>query len=171
MSLCPSHIHTHEHRSPVLALGAAGARVYLQHTVHRVFLLAQHVLQFQVLDGGDSLAIVLVNLLLGDHILVIEVERQLQFVSHLAHLMVSVNPSFYVLHLLHLHLRALRVVPEVGCLCAQFLLLIFHFLAVDVQIFVQVVGTLQHIFQLFCCNHNLGFTPRTSFLSPRHSSC
>ena len=62
----------------------------------------------------------------------VEIKCQLQFVGHLAHLLIAIYPPFDVFHLLHLHLRSFRIIPEVWCLRAQFFLLIFHLLAVDV---------------------------------------
>ena len=153
MGFGPAHVHTHEHLRPVLALRAACAAVNLHHAVHGVFLLAQHILEFKVFNGVDCLGVVLVNLLLRHHLVVVEVESQLQFVGQRAHLFISVNPAADAFHLFHLLLRGLGVVPEVGRLGAQFFLFKFYFLLVYVKIAVQRVGALHHIFQLFGCYH------------------
>ena len=153
VSLCPAHVHTHEHLRPVLALGAAGARVYLHHAVHRVFLLAQHVLQLEVFDGGDSLRVVVVYLLFGYEFVFMELEGELQLVGELAHMGVALYPALQRLHLLHLLLGALRVFPEVGRLRAELFFFKFYFLLVDIKIALEGICTLKHILQLVGSDH------------------
>ena len=153
MGLGPPHVHPHEHLCPVLALGAAGAAVYLHHAVHGVFLLAQHVLELESLYGLYGAVVVGIDLLLGDHVVLVEVERELQLIGARAHLLVAVDPALQGLDLLHLLLCPLRVVPEVGGLCAQVFLLILHLLLVNVKVSVERVGALHDVFQLFCGNH------------------
>ena len=118
MCLGPAHVHTHQHLRPILTLRTACARVNFKYTVHGIFLLAEHIHQFEVLDGSYRLAIVLVNLFFRYHIVVVEVKSQLQFVCSLAHFLISHNPFFNALYLLHLLLSTCGIVPEVGCLCS-----------------------------------------------------
>ena len=132
MSLSPAHIHTHKHLRPVLTLRTTGSGVNLHDTVHRVFLLPEHILQLKVLDGLDSLVIVFIHLLLSDHLLLVEVECQLQLICELPDVIISYYPFLDALDLLHLFLCTLHVLPEVGCLRAQLLLLKLHFLLVYV---------------------------------------
>ena len=153
MSFSPPHIHSHEHRCPVLALGAACSGVDFQHTVHRVFLLAQHVFQLQVFNGCDGLAVVLVDFFLCNHLVVVEIEGQLQLVGQSAHILITINPFLDGLHFLHLFLCPLWVFPEIGSLRAQFLLFKFYLFSVDVQVAVQVFCTFQDIFQLVLSYH------------------
>ena len=77
VSLSPAHIHTHQHRSPVLALRTTGTGIDLEHAVHRVFLLAEHILQLQVFYRLDGLGIVVIDLLLSHHFLLVVVEGEL----------------------------------------------------------------------------------------------
>ena len=74
MSLCPAHIHSHEHLRPVLALGTTGTGVDLQHAVHGGFLLTQHVLQLEVFDELQGMLVVGIDFFFSDHFIVIEVE-------------------------------------------------------------------------------------------------
>ena len=148
VSLSPPHIHAHEHLSPVLALRSAGAAVYLEHAVHRIFLLPQHVHQLQLLYSLYCLAVIIVNFLLRKHVVLVEVERKLQLVGAHAHLLIAVDPLLESLNLLHLFLCPLRIIPKVGCLRAQLLLFKLYFLCVDIEIVMQCVGTFHHVFQL-----------------------
>ena len=89
MCLTPAHVHAHEHRRPVLALGTAGTRVDLHHTVHRVLLLAQHVHKFQVLNGFYGVGIVGVDLFLCHKLIFIEIEGELKLIDLLFHVFIS----------------------------------------------------------------------------------
>ena len=153
VSLGPAHIHTHQHRCPVLTLRTAGTRVDLHHAVHRILFLAEHVLQLQILDGGNSLGIVVIHLLLGHHLIMVEIVGQLQLVGQGTHLLIAIQPSLDVLHLLHLDLRPLGVFPEVGSLRTQVFLLKFYLFPIDVQIAVQVICAFEDILQLVLCDH------------------
>ena len=149
----PTHVHTHQHLRPVLGLSAAGAAVNLHHAVHGVFLLAQHVHQLQLFGGLQRGGIVGVHLLLGHHLVLEEVEGQLQLVGSRAYVLISVYPALDAFHFLHLLLGAFRVVPEVRGLRAQLLLFQLHPLLVNLQIVLQLVGAVKYIFQLVLCNH------------------
>ena len=81
------------------------------------------------------------------------VEGELRLVGKTSHLLISLNPLFETLHLLHLLLCTLRIVPKVGSLSAQLLFFIFYFLLVYVEIMVERVGTLKQILQLVGCYH------------------
>ena len=85
----------------------------------------------------------------------IEVEGQLKLIGTCLHLFVSVDPSLDVLHLLHLLLCTLGVVPKVGSLGAQLLFFQFHLFSVDIKIAVQRLGTLFDILELFARYHLL----------------
>ncbi len=153
VSLGPALIHAHQHRRPVLALGAAGTAVYLQHHVHRIFFLAEHVFQLETLYRRHGPGVVVVHFLLGDHLFLVEIESELQLIGTRAHFGISVYPPFYALHFLHLLLGTLRVFPEVGRLRAQVFLLKFYLFPVYVEIAAQGVGTLDNIFQLIRSYH------------------
>ena len=157
VGLGPAHIHSHQHLGPVLALGAACARVDFQHAVHRVFLLAQHVLEFEVFDELQGALVVGVHLFFGHHVVVVEVEGQLQLVGGHPHGLVVLDPLLDAFHLLHLFLGAFHVVPEVGCLRAQLLFLELHLLLRNVQVVVQLFGTFENIFELFLRNHGYSY--------------
>ena len=154
VSLGPSLIHAHEHLCPVLCLGATGTAVDFQHGIHRVFLLAEHVLQFEALDGLDGAGIVIVDLLFRHHLVLIEVESQLQLVGQGSHLLIAVEPHLDAFHLFHLFLGPLAVIPEVRGLRSEVFLLVFHLLSVDVEVAVECIGPLHDILQLVLCDHN-----------------
>ena len=148
MSLSPAHIHTHQH------LGrTTGTGIDLEHAVHRIFLLAKHVLQLQVFDGLDSLAVIGIHLFLGHHFVLIEIEGELQFIGIKAHGLIAIEPFLDALHLLHLLLRIFWILPKVRSLGAELLLLEFYFLLVDIEIMMESIGSVHHIFQLVSCNH------------------
>ena len=149
----PPHIHAHQHLCPVLCLGAAGSRVDFQHGVHGVFLLPEHILQLQVLDGIDGFCIYVVHLFLGDELFLVEVEGRGELIGERLHLVVALDPFLQALDLLHLLLGALGIFPEVGCLRADLLLFIFHLLAGNVEVFVERLNALLGFLQLFWCNH------------------
>ena len=138
VSLGPAHIHAHEHLRPVLCLGASGTTVDLQYSFHRVFLLAQHIHQLQLLNGLDGLAVVVIDFLFGDHFLFIEINGQLKFVGFHAHVVIAVNPFLDGLHLLHLFFGTLRVVPEIGSLRAQVFFFPLHLFLVNLQVELQL---------------------------------
>ena len=154
VSLSPAHIHTHQHLCPVLSLRTTGATINLQHGIHRILFLTKHVHQFQILNGLHGFGVVVVNFLLCHHLLLKEVEGQLQFVCHGAHLVIAIKPLLDALHLLHLLLSTLTIFPEVGRLRAEVFLLVFYLLLIDFEIPIQRIGSLHHIFQLILCNHN-----------------
>ena len=155
MSLSPAHIHTHQHRSPVLSLRTTSTGIDLQDSLHRIFLLAEHILQFQVFNGLDSLLVVLVHLFFGDHLVLIEVKSQLQLVGKGTHLLISVKPLLDAFHLFHLLLCPCAVLPEVWCLRTQVLLLVFDLLLVDFEVAMQGIRPFQHILQLILSYHSL----------------
>ena len=94
-----------------------------------------------MLNGVDGLLVVVVHLLLRHHLILIEVEGQLQLVGLESHVVISVEPFLDALHLLHLLLGPFGVVPEVGSLCAEVFFLPLNLLLVDFEIVLQFVGT------------------------------
>ena len=61
----PADVHAEQHFCPVAAFGAAGARVDGEHYAQRIFLLAHHIAEFQLLQGFHGNGILLVGFLLG----------------------------------------------------------------------------------------------------------
>ena len=153
MCFGPSLIHAHEHLCPVLCLGATCARVDFQHSIHAVSLFAQHVAKLQVFNQRQCVGIRFVHFLLGGHLFFIEVESQCGLLGSVVHLLVSHNPFLYVLHLLHLRLGFLGVIPKSRCLSAQLLLLQFYLLGVDLEVSLQGLDPVLDVFQLFGCYH------------------
>ena len=141
MSLSPAHIHTHQHLRPVLSLSTTSTRVNLEHAVHGVFLLAQHVHKFQFLDGIDSLLVVFIHLLLGHHLVFIEIEGQLQFVGLGTYIIIAINPFLDSLYLLHLLLSTLGVFPEVRRLSTKIFFFEFNLFLVYLQIVKQFLSS------------------------------
>ena len=146
VSFCPAHIHSHQHLRPVLTLGAACARVDFQHAVHRVFLLAQHILEFEVFDELQGFAVVVIDFFFRHHFVVVEVEGELQFVGRHSHGFVVFEPFFDAFDLLHLLLCPFHVVPEVGCLRAQLFLFKFHLFLRNIEVVVQFFGSFEYVF-------------------------
>ena len=159
----PTHVHTHEHLRPVLAFRAASPRIDLHHCIHWVFLLAQHILQFQVFYGTDSLSIVSIHFLLAHHILMVEVEGKLKLICILTHFLVPFEPFLDTLHLLHLLLGTLGIFPKVRSLGTELLFFKFYFLLVYVQIAMQRISTLHHVFQLIGCYHSSSYILSITF--------
>ena len=151
--LGPAHIHTHQHRRPVLCLGATSTRIDLEHAVHIVGLLAEHVLQLQLLYSLESGSVGGVQLGLGDEFVLAELEGHFHLVGEALHLLVAVDPSLQLLHLLHLRLCLLGIVPESRYLRTQLLLLYLYLLVFNRQIAIQRLCALLNILQLVKCNH------------------
>ena len=137
VGLGPAHIHTHKHTRPILRLGTARARVNLQHAVHLIGLLTQHILQLQLLDGSKRARISIVNLTLLDHLLAEHLHCKLHLLGAIIYLFIILNPALQSLNLFHLSLGSLCIVPESGSLSAQLLLLNLHNLLVDREILLK----------------------------------
>ena len=151
--LCPTHIHAHEHLRPVLGLCTASSGINLQYCIHGIFLLAQHVLQFERFYCLHSLGIHAVHLGLGNQFLLIEIEGCLQLVGHGAYLFIILYPLLQSFDKLHLRFCSLLVIPEAWRLGTQLFLFILHLLGIDIQVAVQLLRSFLYVFQLFCCNH------------------
>ena len=85
------------------------------------------------------------HLFLANHFVVVEVKGQLQLVGSRAHSLIVDEPFLDALHLLHLFLSPLHVVPKVGSLCAQLFFLELHLLLRDVQVVVQFLSAVENI--------------------------
>ena len=154
MSLGIAQVHAHQHAGPVLALCTTCTGVDFEHTVHLVGFLAQHILQFESFDSFGCFGIGLVHFLFSHQLVLVEVECQLQFVRKGFHFVVAGNPLLESFHFPHLCFGGFLVVPKAGGLCAKLFFLHLDFLAFDVQVAVQRLGTVFDIFQLFSGYHN-----------------
>ena len=141
-----THIHSHQHLCPVLCFGAACARVYLEDSVHRVFLATQHVLQFQFFDSSDGLGVECVHLLFGDEFLLVELEGRVQFVAERLDFGIALYPLLQSLYEFHLCLGTLLVVPKTGSLRAELFFFVLYFLRIDVEVAVELFGALLDFF-------------------------
>ena len=150
-----AQVHAHQHAGPVLAFGTTGTRVNLQYAVHLVGLFTEHVLQLERLDGFGSFAVGVVHLFLGDQLVLVEVEGQLQLIAQGLHLLVSSNPLLQSLYFLHLSLSCFLVVPKARGLGAELFLLHLDFLSFDVEVSVESFCTFLYIFQLIRSNHSV----------------
>ena len=153
MLLGISLIHAHEHLRPVLCLRTTCTCIDFQHSIHIVRFALQHVLHLQVFNEHQGFCIVVIHLLFCGHLLLIEIECHLCIVCRCLHLVVAVNPPLQGLHLFHLCLGSLLVIPKSWCLCAQFLLFHLYQFLVYLQVTVQRLCSILNVFQLFCCNH------------------
>ena len=81
----------------------------------------------------------MVHLLLGDHLLLIEVEGELELVSSGTHGLIAVEPLLDGLYFLHLFLRTLLVFPEIRSLGTEILLLVLHTLLVYLQVAIESI--------------------------------
>ena len=118
-----------------------------------ILLLAQHVAQFEFLDGLHTLAVIVVHLFLGHHLLLVKVEGEGEFVNKSLDVLVTFNPLFNALHLLHLFLSAFGIVPKSGVLCAQLLLFELHGFGVNVEVLVKGRHAVLGIFKLVRSYH------------------
>ena len=139
-----THVHSHEHLCPVLSLGAASTRVYLEDSVHRVFLAPQHVLEFELFYRGDGFVIESIHLFLGDEFLLVELESRVEFVAKRLDLCVALEPFLQPFDEFHLLLGTLLVVPETWGLRAKQFFFVLYLLAVDVEVAVELLGAVFH---------------------------
>ena len=130
----PHVVHAVEHRSPVLSLSSACARVDFQDCLHRVFFLAKHILQFKIFDCLDSFLVILFDLFFGHHLVLIKVKSKLQFVGESTHFLISIYPLLNAFHFLHLLLCPYPVFPEVRCLCTKVFFFVLYLLLVDIEV-------------------------------------
>ena len=144
--LSPTLVHTHQHLRPILSFRTTSTRVDFQHTLHRIFLLTEHVFQLQFLDGINSFCIIVIHFLLGHHLFFIEVKGQLQLISSSTNVLIAIEPLLDTLHLLHLLLSTLLVFPEIRSLRTKILLFVLHLLFVYLQVLIQRVSTVKHVF-------------------------
>ena len=120
--LGPTHIHTHQHRSPILAFRTARTGIDLKYATHLVRLIAQHIAELQLLDQMERLFVGLINLFLADNLLFHVCVSQFQFLGRCLHLMIKLDPFLQLLHLLHLRLSPFGIFPKAGILRAQLFL-------------------------------------------------
>ena len=115
-----TQIHTHQHRSPVLAFGTTCPGIYLEHATHLIRLVTKHVPEFQILHQLQSLGISRINLFFSDNLFLYIFIRQLQFLCRSIHLVIKLDPLFQLSYFLHLSLRPFGILPESGILRTQF---------------------------------------------------
>ncbi len=142
-------VHAHELFRPVLRLGASRARHNLEHGGHGVFLMGEHIAHLEILHGGKGVGVGIVHLLFGDNLVAEEVVTEREFVSCLAHFLIAFDPAFECLDLLHLRFRRLGIVPELGGLRVQFLLLELDAFLFNLKVLFEFVGALLDILKLF----------------------
>jgi hypothetical protein len=111
-----THIHAHEHLRPVLSLGATRAGVDFKHSAHRVGFLLKHVLELQVFDDFQSGGVLLIHFFLGGFAFLGEIEQHRQVVVGIFGLLVAVEPSLHLAHLLHGDFGGFRVTPKLRVL-------------------------------------------------------
>ena len=133
MFLAVSQIHAHQHRCPVLTLGATGAGVDLEHHAEFVLLAAEHIAQFEFFNLIQRVGIHRIQFGLLHGTFFHKVKGHFEIVHCVFHLLIPFNPGLEVLDFFHLDLRFLRVLPKVGHMGAQLLFFYFYFLAVDVK--------------------------------------
>ena len=93
----------------------------------------QHIAQLKLLNLADCAGIKVVDFLLGDKILLDEVEGKSQLLHEFADFVVVVDPIMQFFHFAYLSLGSLLVAPEVGHMSAQFFFFYFDTLAIDVK--------------------------------------
>ncbi len=133
MCLAPTHVHSHQHRSPVLALCASCAGVDFEHDPEFVFLAAKHIAELKALDFVDSRGIHGIELALFHLALLDKFPCNLQLLHGIFNFGIAVNPRLDIFDFLHLCLRFLGMFPKIRHMGAEFLLFDFYFLAVDVK--------------------------------------
>ena len=139
-------VHTHQLFCPVLSLGTACPRDDLQHRRHLVLFVTQHILHLQVLNLRKSVRISRIHLFFGHQLLAVVLITEVQLLHRRAYTFVSVDPSFDALHLAHLRLGSLGVIPESRSLRMQLFFLQLDAFLVDLQVRFQLVRTLLYVF-------------------------
>src|SRR5512133_1517537 len=94
VTFTPSYIHTHEHLSPVLAFCAAGAGVDLEYGAHPVFLISQHIAEFEILHHIQHKCILFVDFRLSSLAFLVEIEQYTYVINLFPELMVPCCPAF-----------------------------------------------------------------------------
>ena len=133
----PAHIHTHQHLSPVLRFGSTRAGVDLQYGVHGILLTAEHILQFQILQCGQSPCIEFIHLCFGNQFFAEKLVCGFQFTGQRLYRRIALNPFFQAFYQFHLCLRTFGIFPETGILRTQLFFFVLHLLAIYVQIAVK----------------------------------
>ncbi len=153
--LRPAHIHSHQHFRPILTLRSSCTGVYLQHTIHRIRLIAEHILQlnpFEILENG---VIGLIDLLFGGLPLLSKIEEHLEIFDTLSNGATPLNPGTELPHPLHHLLRLALLLPEGGVLRPHLQLLEFDSLLIDLQISIEILRATLQLLQLLRGNHKL----------------
>ena len=83
-----------------------------------------------------------------------EIPSELQLADSLVDLLEAVNPTLKVLDFLHLCLRLLGMLPEIGHVGAQLFLFELYAAVVDVEIAAKRVAALTGFLKLFLCDHS-----------------
>ena len=99
MRLAPARVHAHEHRRPVERLRASGTGVDIHYGAELVFVRAEHLPQFELLDALYGRRILRIDLLLGHDTRRHEIGQQLQVLDALSDGLEVVDPAFDVGHL------------------------------------------------------------------------
>ena len=133
-----AEIHAHEHLCPVLCFGSSGAGVDFQYACHGILLFAEHVFQFQRLNGIEGFCVAFVHFLFADHLVAVEFQREFHLFGECADLVVSVDPFFEAFDEFHLFFGTFAVVPEFRVLRTELFLLVLHDFGVDVEVAVQL---------------------------------
>ena len=154
MRFCPPLIHPHQHLRPILSLCPSCSSIDFQYSTHAISLLTQHIAKFKILNQLQGSSIGLVHLLFCHHLLLIKVKSHFYLISCGLHLFVTINPLLNILHLLHLHLCFLWIIPETRSLSSQLLLFKFYLFLFNSEVTIQCIRTFFKFFQLFYCDHN-----------------
>ena len=117
--LAPAHIHTHQHRRPVLTLGTARTRVDLEHAAHLVGFFAKHVAELKAFDQLLRPGVSRIDLFFGRDAFFYILESERQFFGRIVYFTIQLDPFLKVFDDLHLRFGALGIFPECRVLCAQ----------------------------------------------------
>ena len=133
----------------------APSGIDLQDDTELILLAAEHIAQLEFLDILYHSLILLINLLFGNQSLFYEIESETQLLCLLLKCGIGIDPEMQFLDLAHLRLSLVAVIPEVGYVSTQFLLLDLNFLGVDIKIAFESGCTLLYFLKLFECYHQL----------------
>ena len=149
----PHQVHAHEHRCPVVALGAARSGRDLQYGAHGILFAGEHVAKFEVFQFFPRGGVVLLHFLFGGAFLFVKIVDHFQVVRRRFDLVEVVHPAFFAAQVLHQPFGFLGVVPKRGILGFFFVGLDAGQFFVDVQIPAQCGGTGYDVFYLFGSYH------------------
>ena len=158
VALAPAHVHAHQHRTPVVGFRAACPGVYGENGAKVVALLAEHVLELEILQFLQCIGVRSV----GVGPFRVQLHENVQIVGCGHHGVEGADPGLDAADTFEEGLGGLGIVPEVGSLTFGLFGSYFRALGVYAERLLQHRDALAQVFNLFLCNHhtNLVIIPK-----------